>query len=605
MTVTPELVLERAREYVRLNLSVIPLQVRGKKPLVPWKAFQTRYPKDSELVSWFGPDNEFGFIESPNIGIVTGGISGITVIDCDSLDATMHARKLGLPDGPTVKTARGWHFYFAYADGVGNFQKRDDLPGIDLRGDGGFVVAPPSTHESGAVYRWENESLIAQRKLAALPAWVLASQPVAMVAGSSVAVGSSANVVKLPVSDLLEQGATEGNRNNTLARLVGHWASTMPFESAVELAQTWNRSRCHPPLESREVERTVRSIYAKEHARRQSYAGAGWIRETPDSAAIDLSGKVDSGTPRDLAAEQSVDDYVIRIPQLEPEIWKFYEHGLTRGVATGWRQLDEFYTVRKREWTLVTGQPGHGKSSWVDQLAVNLAQLHDWRFAVYSAENMPYEQYTALLLEKWSQEPFNRGKWPRMEEETVRNGLAFLREHFLFLNPPEERNTVRTILEILSRLITSEPRLDAIIVDPWNELDHSRPATEREDEYLSRVIGALRRFVRTHDLHLFVVAHPRRLEKDSRGIYPVPTPYDVAGGAMWRNKADNCIAIHRVMDYDENGQSVDRGVSEIHVQKIRFRHVGKIGMAQVYFDRLTGRFDENRVMRTLPTTGEQ
>lgn len=93
-----------------------------------------------------------------NIGIATGVVSGLVVPDIDgeeglALLKSLVARHGPLPRTPTVKTARGWHFYFALpASGV-------SIPcsaggGLDVRGDGGYVVAPPSVHASGHVYRW-------------------------------------------------------------------------------------------------------------------------------------------------------------------------------------------------------------------------------------------------------------------------------------------------------------------------------------------------------------------------------------------------------------------------------------------------------------------
>lgn len=102
------------------------------------------------------------FIGAPNnIGIVTGELSGIAVVDLDTEGAAEFAKKNGFFDNcPRVQTANGYHLHFKFLDGLRNFQNRDDLPGIDLRAEGRYVVVPPSVHESGDVYRWcEGKSL--------------------------------------------------------------------------------------------------------------------------------------------------------------------------------------------------------------------------------------------------------------------------------------------------------------------------------------------------------------------------------------------------------------------------------------------------------------
>ncbi|MBK6743611.1 MAG: toprim domain-containing protein [Hydrogenophilales bacterium] len=72
------------------------------------------------------------------------------------------------------------------------------------------------------------------------------------------------------------------------------------------------------------------------------------------------------------------------VADLIGELEQYFEHGLPRGVSTGWYAIDRYYTVRPCEWTLVTGIPGHGKSEFLDALTINLAALHGWRFGVFS-----------------------------------------------------------------------------------------------------------------------------------------------------------------------------------------------------------------------------
>jgi len=141
-------ILDYAYYYLKKGFSVIPLRPNGKKPVIEWAEFQSRFPTEEELFEWFGNGSQ------NNIGIVTGAISGLDVVDLDSADAVRFAQEHSFPLTPLVKTGEGIHLYYRHKEGVRNFQKRDDLPGIDLRGDGGYIVAPPSVHESGKRYHW-------------------------------------------------------------------------------------------------------------------------------------------------------------------------------------------------------------------------------------------------------------------------------------------------------------------------------------------------------------------------------------------------------------------------------------------------------------------
>lgn len=242
-----------ARYYRRLGLSVIPLWIdppeylrakeeqTGKLPAVKWSEFQERTATDLELSTWFN-------IEDHNIGIVTGDLSGVVVLDIDSEEAYKLALTKGLPDTPTVKTGRGYHLYFKYKEGIRNFQKRGDLPGIDLRGEGGYVVAPPSIHYGGSRYQWVRGKEIEELEFAELPEWVLAKTP----------------EERKPVVDLLP-GVSAGERNDALTRIVGSLVKNSTHDEVVRIALEWNQ-RCNPPDDEQQVLRTVKSIWEREYA---------------------------------------------------------------------------------------------------------------------------------------------------------------------------------------------------------------------------------------------------------------------------------------------------------------------------------------------------
>ncbi len=142
-----ETTLDHALYYVHeLNFSVIPLKPFDKYPLFQWQTYRERKPTDAELINWF-KDTE------NNIGIVTGKISNIVAVDFDSVESLEIAEQHSFPDTSIVKTKNGFHYYYRYVDGVGNKHKFRGHK-IDLRGEGGQVVAPPSIHPSGKKYEW-------------------------------------------------------------------------------------------------------------------------------------------------------------------------------------------------------------------------------------------------------------------------------------------------------------------------------------------------------------------------------------------------------------------------------------------------------------------
>jgi replicative DNA helicase len=272
---------EYALQYIKKSLSVIPLKSPAmvsqtlpledlikqcKVPLVSWKEFQTRRPTEQEVEFWFSqwPD--------ANIGIVTGRISGIVVFDLDSEHAVQYAEdEGGLPDTPKVKTGKGYHYYMRYPD----FEVRNDVRkelDIDIRADGGYVVAPPSIHGSGRHYEWEDCSSIFDIEPAPCEPWMIdylksiSAGPTAKSKekGDPKTPQNPPGTRKMMAEDewvqLLKNGCTEGMRNQSATKLAGHLLAKGIAESEVwEILSQWN-SRNNPPIEYSELRRTFDSV---------------------------------------------------------------------------------------------------------------------------------------------------------------------------------------------------------------------------------------------------------------------------------------------------------------------------------------------------------
>jgi twinkle protein len=305
-----------------------------------------------------------------------------------------------------------------------------------------------------------------------------------------------------------------------------------------------------------------------------------WPDETKDANDVLMKHGADVLRAVIGAAQPYPIEGVITAIDEEEPYYGYYVDGIASGLATGWSALASLYTVRTGEFTVVTGVPGSGKSAWVDDLAVNMAAMHGWRIGVYSPENQPIARHMTMLAAKYIGQPFTVGPTERMSIEQAAAAHAWLNEHFAFLLPPEP--TLDSVLD-LARILVYQKGIRGLILDPWNEIDHSRPASLTETEYISQSLTRIRAFARQNGVHVWVVAHPTKLIKEATGHYPVPTLYDIAGSANWYNKADNGISIWR--DKENPGAPVD-----IHIKKIRFREVGQLGVAQLHYDPPTGRF---------------
>lgn len=260
----PSPCLDAALRYLARGWSTIAAVPHGKRALVPWRRYQEEAPAGQDLRAWFARSPD------ANVAIVTGAVSGLVVLDVDpghggeeSL-AAIEARHGRLPATIEARTGGGGrHLYFAHPGG--DVRNRAGLaPGLDLRGDGGMVVAPPSIHPNGQPYRWREGRAPGEVGLAPMPVWLLEPR-----FGAEDRPGHSLAHWR----DLVRAGVEAGRRNATLASFSGHllWHGVDP-DVVMELMLAWNRTRCRPPLEDEEVIATVRSI-ERTHRRQQEGEG--------------------------------------------------------------------------------------------------------------------------------------------------------------------------------------------------------------------------------------------------------------------------------------------------------------------------------------------
>ena len=246
--------LKHAQWYARHGLPVLPCKPKDKVPATPHGCKDATTDPEQVAAWWNG-------VYLYNIGIATG--NGIVVLDVDinhnagkygdETLSEMEAQYGPLPDTWTCLTGGGGvHYYFACDDpaltvGTGF------APGLDYRGTGGYVIAPPSTHECGQEYEWEAAHTPAGQgavPLAPLPDWL----HTLMLKGRETATEDHTEAT-VPTGKI-----TEGNRNDTLFRLASSLrAKGLSVESITAALLTENRDRCNPPLPDKEVKKIAES----------------------------------------------------------------------------------------------------------------------------------------------------------------------------------------------------------------------------------------------------------------------------------------------------------------------------------------------------------
>jgi hypothetical protein len=209
--------IDMLNEYYRMGFSVIACKAASKTPLASWKQYQNNRASMEQLNTW-AHDNP-----DCNWAIITGKVSGIVVIDTDNPDADAYAQHRGLPPTLTAKTAKGYHYYYAHTP-LRNTTSLHGIDGLDIRGDGGYVICPPSIHPSGAIYEWITPL---DTPLAPLPTWVTEQTSNTHTNGNGTHTNGNGNgretaYIRAAIDGKLNDAclrvaeATDGTKHNTL-----------------------------------------------------------------------------------------------------------------------------------------------------------------------------------------------------------------------------------------------------------------------------------------------------------------------------------------------------------------------------------------------------
>lgn len=248
-----DLKLASALMYLNhFDYSVIPICKDSKKPLIKWEQFQKRHPSESELRKWF---KDF---DSPNIAIVTGSLSGVSVVDIDEPQGEVEMEQYITDRPPIAITPRGGkHMYFKTPNvRVNNNVKV--IPGCDFRGEGGYIIAPPSDLPSGG-YHWLT--------------------PIELVKPPMLPEAYIARVAPQEVSPLVTKMFCNGRRDEDLFHVANYLAKgNMPRGEIMDVLCAFG-DLCVPPFPRSEIRAKVESAVKRHNVVNITADIIQWVEE--------------------------------------------------------------------------------------------------------------------------------------------------------------------------------------------------------------------------------------------------------------------------------------------------------------------------------------
>jgi twinkle protein len=269
-------------------------------------------------------------------------------------------------------------------------------------------------------------------------------------------------------------------------------------------------------------------------------------------------------------------------------------------LTTGTRATDAVMRLPgEGKLIVVTGIPGHGKTTWVRYVTIHTAKDHDRRWLCFSPENAPWERFLAEAAEVYIGKPFHRrkndGVWVEaMSDEEVTQAENWLRTRvaMLVFDSQDAPPSLDQVLDRAAKCVLRDGTTD-LLIDPWNELEHSRPEKMSETEYTGLCLQRCRAFSNRYRCNVWIIAHPKVQQAPRPGAKLLPPGlYDISGGANWANKADMGICVY----------TPDNVATQIILLKAKFRRWGtRNAKAIVSYDTYSSRYTTPRVMEDTLT----
>ena len=531
---------EIAETLIKKGLVVIPLRADSKIPLLPeWTSFTKEQSKKQLEVAG-------GF----NIGLLLGEPSGIVALDFDIDMDNLHRRILKVCGQSDVvkKGAKGGTIFFRFDGEKAKKWKRNGEMVLELLSTGNQTVIPPSIHpdtmEPYIYTKGKSLADIVSTDLPFLPKDFISKmdelfegKTPMMTTGSNLDIASEALYF------------IEADDYDTWLKC-GMALKNEFMDEGFEVWEKWSltNDKCKPE-----------ELFPKW----KSFKGGGITTATIFQMAI----KNGYNPPKNAGNFYNVNN-------IKAVMQKWRVKGRFLGWDSGIEAFDKLLHIRRREFTVVTGRPGSGKSEFLDFLVHKLSKENDLKTMLISFENTPEDHAESFVHRAVGKDLQNR----TMEDEIL--AIQKIQDNIFFYEHERASKDIDSLLE-RAKEVRKNQGLDILVIDPYCYLTSKDIANEFANARY--ICLRLSNFAKENNIHVFLVAHPKTLDakKVTQGRAPALTLYSISGGATFYNVIDNGIIISR--DTDNNDVEVD-------IQKVKKQAVDSTGTFLMSYDKPTREF---------------
>lgn len=296
--------------------------------------------------------------------------------------------------------------------------------------------------------------------------------------------------------------------------------------------------------------------------------------------------------------EVQLTNMIKRYSQIQNDLDTLRDKGIPRGDNTGFKRLDQLYSIKQGTYTFILAPPHHGKSEFAFELALNQAHKYGKKCLIYSPETGSVEEIYAELIHKLTGKPFYKTSGMAADDKEYYQALNYIDEMFSIVDSDEMAYSFKDIIN----LVTDEK---IIITDPYNELKHDMAEYgTRQDLYIEDLCGDIRRYCKKNKKHWMLTLHPSHQQIISeKGIryYPMPMAREAAGGQALLRKAMTHINMWRPPFGLTNEDGIPYRDNEvlINIEKAKPKGVATKGTISLFFDWKRNRYFEEGEYKDL------
>lgn len=268
-------------------------------------------------------------------------------------------------------------------------------------------------------------------------------------------------------------------------------------------------------------------------------------------------------------------DGIFEVNDVSEQLDSLLDEGLQKGATTGHLDFDNLISFEVGRLLVVTGIPSHGKSEFVDEILYRLNLAHKWKIAYFSPENHPLQVHVSKIISKLTGKSFDKKYLKQIEYEEARD---MMQDNYFFIDP-KESSDIDTVLDKALWLVRKRG-IKILVIDPFNKLEHNIQIGMSETQYISKFLDRLIMFAKQHSVMMVLVAHPTKMKME-KGVFDLPNLYSINGSSHFYNKTDFGICVFR---------NEETGLVDVHVQKVKFKHLGKGGLAKFHYNISNGRY---------------